>query len=134
MLYTIQSADWSTGRPLRPVPNRPVFYRSRAEAERFAAGRPTLAVAVRFDAARGVVVPEGPVARRRTRGWSAPASLDATGAVAVQAAIPGVLVRSNVRAEMRVHPATLNPFPAPHEAGISWGGPLAPTGSGQFSE
>lgn len=116
MLYTVARSDWSAGRPLREDPAGTRFFRSRVEAEAFAEGRGTLAVAVRYDPWRGEVVHEGAVARERAGGWSARAVEGPAGALTVLGVIPGVLVRRNGRAEVRVHPGVWLRERRPHEA------------------
>ena len=114
MFYTVASAEWSPERVLAPVAARGSLYRSRFEAEAIADGRPTLALALRYDATRGVVLPQGPVARARAGRWSAPAVMDARGGVRVFAAIPAELVRVVGPAEVRVHSGALRLVPRPH--------------------
>jgi hypothetical protein len=114
MFYTVASAEWSPERALTPVAARGGLYRSRFEAEAIADGRPTLAVALRYDANRGVVLPQGPVARARAGQWSAPAVMDARGSVTVFAAIPAALVRVVGPVEVRSHSGVLRVVPRPH--------------------
>lgn len=126
MLYTIASADWSPGRP--PPLVQGGLFRSRSKAGAIA-GRPTLAVALRYDATRGVVVPEGPVARAEVGSWAAPAVVDVRGGVMVLAAIPAALVRVVGPAEVRADPGALRLFPRPHVTPKSPDIPLRPAPS-----
>lgn len=116
MLYTIASADWVPGRPLPAGSTRPGLFRWRSEAEAVAAGRPLLAVALRYDPSRGAVVPAGPVARATAGPWAAPAIVGARGDVSVLALIPGSLVREVGQAELRAHPGRLSAVPRFHLA------------------
>ena len=116
MLYAVADVNWSPGTPLPPSSTRGGLYRSRSEAESVAAGRPTLALAVRYDAARGAVFPQGPVARSWASRWSAPAVSDAVGVVTAFGAIPAALVRVAGPAELRCHPGVVHLIPRPHAA------------------
>lgn len=114
MLYTVANEGWSQGRPLAPTSARGGLRRSRAEAGAFLAGGPTLAVALRYDGTRGMVVAEGIAARGRNGPWSAPAVVDALGGVTVLTPIPAALVRVIGRPEVRTHPGALRVAPRPH--------------------
>jgi hypothetical protein len=119
MFYTVASESWSVGKPLPPSAERPGLYRSRAGAEEVAAGRPLLIVAVRYDAARGVVVAQDLAFRIPGGLWTAPAIVDDRGIITVLAPIPGELVSLVGRAEIRMHPGTARPLPPPRWSGSS---------------
>ena len=75
MLYTVANEGWTPGSPLPTSPRRVGLYRTRSEAESVAAGRPLVAVSVRYDAGRGILTPAPPAAAaraaigRRRRSW-----------------------------------------------------------------
>ena len=114
MLYTVAAKSWAPGHPLMPLSARSELYRWRSDVESFDDDRPKLAVAVRYDVARGVVVPEGAVARSLVGPWTAPAVVDGRGVVTVLAPIPGELVRRIGPAEVRAHPRVAWPLARPH--------------------
>ena len=64
MLYTIASDQWTADRPLTPSQTKVGLFRTRDEARDVALEKPTLAVAVRYDATRGTVVATEPAAPR----------------------------------------------------------------------
>ena len=103
MLYTTPNLDWSIGQLLTPAQARSGLFRTRDEAARATPGRPTLAVAVRFDAPRGVVLAMPPASLALSGGWSAPAIVDDRGAIVVFAPIPAALVRLVGPASIRMH-------------------------------
>ena len=114
MLYTVASVEWSEGSPLSPGQTRLGLFRTRAEAMRGAVGRPTLAVAVCYDSARGVAVAQSRPDRGLAPAWSGPAIEADTGGVTVLAAIPADLVRVVGPATIRVHAPHENSIPDPH--------------------
>lgn len=116
MLYTVACAGWQPGSPLTPASSRSGLFRTRSEARAAAEGRPTLAVALRYDPTRGEVAPQGPSARAAAGPWTAPAIVDTEGRVTVLAAIPADLVRMIGPAEVRAHPGILRLFPRPRAA------------------
>lgn len=104
MLYTIASEHWSANRPLTPAQARLGLYRTRDEARQCAEGRPTLAVAVRYDSTRGTVVATPPAALRLGGGaWSAPAFLNEAGGVVALCPIPPALVKRIGPPQFRLH-------------------------------
>ncbi len=113
MLYAVASADWSPGRPLTPG-GVDGLYRCRAEADARSGGRPTLALALRHDPSRGVVVPQGQAARDRVGLWAAPAVVMAGGTLTVLQPIPGDLVREVGPAELRAHPGVVRLLRRPY--------------------
>ena len=114
MLYTIADPESSTGRPLQAIPAGAPLFRRRSEVESAAGPRPKLAVAVRYDVARGALVPEGPVARSLVGPWTVAAAVDDRGVVTPLGAIPAGLVRVIGPAEVRAHPK-VSPSPGrPH--------------------
>ncbi len=116
MLYTIASEQWSADRPLTPTQTRVGLYRTRDEAGKLAGGKPTLAVAVRYDATRGTVVATSPTSLRLTGGtWSAPAFVNDSGGVVALCPIPPDLVRRIGPPRLQVHPA--QPTAGTHLAG-----------------
>lgn len=114
MLYTTPKLDWSPGQTLTPSQARAGLFRTRGEAATTAPGRPTLAVAVRFDAARGVVQATPPAALALPGGWSAPAIVDDRGAVVVFAPVPADLVRLVGPASIRMHAGQREMARGPH--------------------
>jgi hypothetical protein len=103
MLYTIANERWTSGSPLPASETRAGLFRTRREAEAIAAGRRLLAVAVRYDAARGLVTPTTPADRDRPGGWSAPAIAGPSGGVTALAPIPASLVQLVGPVLLRVH-------------------------------
>lgn len=118
MLYAVASVDWSPGHPLPSGRRVEGLYRCRAEADARSGGRPTLALALRYDPGRGVVVPQGQAARDRVGLWAAPAVVEPGGAVTVLGPIPGELVREVGPAELRAHPGVVRLLRRPH---FLWG-------------
>ena len=116
MFYTVAHADWLPGRPLSPSPGRPGLSRWRSEVEGLADGRALVAVAVRYDATRGLVVAYGTAPRSRPVSWSAPAIVGARGEVIVLAAVPAELVRSVGPARLRADAAVVPFAPRSHGA------------------
>lgn len=114
MLYTVAGADWSPGLPLTPAETCAGLFRTREAAGRIAPGRPTLAVALRYDATRGLVVAQPPAARDLPGGWTAPAILNGRGGVTVLATVPSALIRLVGRPRIRMHPAHGNGPVGPH--------------------
>ncbi len=121
MLYTIADIEWSSGLPLTPAETRAGLFRTREAAGRVAAGRPTLAVALRFDEVRGMVVAQPPAARTLPGGWTAPAVVNDRGGVVVFSTIPAALVKLVGPASIRLHGA---------HAGATPAAPHAPAGGG----
>ncbi len=117
MLYTVAIAEWTAGRPIAPGVNRSGLFRTRAEAREAAAGRSTLAVALRYDPARGVVSAEGAAARAGLGRWSAPAIEDDRKVVTVLAPIPAELVREVGPARVRFHAGSGLLARGPHRRG-----------------
>ena len=104
MLYTIASEQWSANRPLTPAQARLGLYRTRDEARQCAEGRPTLAVAVRYDSTRGTVVATPPAALRLGDAtWSAPAFLNDAGGIVALCPIPPALVKRVGPARLHIH-------------------------------
>ena len=118
MLYAVASEDWSPGHPLTRGFGADGLYRCRSEVDAHADGRPTLALALRFDVSRGVVVPQGQAARSRVGAWAAPAVVGDRGEVTVLADIPDELVRAVGPAEIRAHPGVVRLLRKPH---FLWG-------------
>ena len=116
MLYTIAHADWTPGRPLCPSPGRRGLSRWRSQVEDLADGRPLVAVAVRYDATRGLVVAYGTAPRSRSVSWSAPAFVGEGGEVIVLAAVPAELVRPVGATRLRADVAVVPFAPRPHGA------------------
>ena len=112
MLYAAANSSWSPGDSLTPTSTRGGLGRFRSGAA--SADGPTLAVALRYDRTRGVVVSEGLAARGPSGTWSAPAVVDATGSVTVLAAIPAGLVRPVGPPELRIHHEGPHLFRPPH--------------------
>ena len=112
MLYTVARMNWAPGDPLTPTAARVGLRRSRGEAR--SADGPTLAVALRYDRGRGMVVAEGVSARGPHGPWSAPAVVDAAGVVTVLAEIPAGLVRVVGPPEFRGHSRGLRLVQPPH--------------------
>ena len=102
MLYTVADEGWSPGSALPSSPSRAGLYRTRSEAEAAAPGCPLLAVAVRYDAARGVITLASP-ATGLPGDWSAPAIVGPSGGVTALASIPPALVRLVGKPQLRVH-------------------------------
>ena len=97
MFYSVASPDWKPGQPL--TPSGALLFRTRSEAELFAPEASAVAVAVRFDATRSEVRPQGAVALATAGAWSAPAVGNTLGGVTVFGAIPANLVRPSVEVE-----------------------------------
>ncbi len=97
MFYTVASPDWKPGQPL--TLSAALLFRTRSEAESFAPDASTVALAIRFDASRGLVHPLGPVARATASGWSVPAVGNSMGGLTVFGSIPANLVRPSVESE-----------------------------------
>ncbi len=118
MLFTVASSEWSAGRPLAPGETQVGLYRTREAANRIAAGRPTLALALLHDSARGQVVAQPPAlhALPGRGGWSAPAVVNDQGGVVVFAPIPAALIQVIRPARLRMHPGQPDPIPAPRVA------------------
>ncbi len=116
MLFTVASSEWSAGRPLSPAETQVGLFRTREAASRVAAGRPTLAVALLHDRARGQVVAQPPAlhALHGRDGWSAPAIVNDQGGVVVFAPIPAALVQVVRPARLRMHSGQPDPTPPPH--------------------
>ena len=129
MLFTVASSEWSAGHPLPPTNTQVGLFRTREAASRMAAGRPTLALALRHDPARGLVVAQPPAvhALRGQGGWSAPAVVNDQGGVVVFAPIPAALIQLIRPARLRMHPGQPDPVPPPHGAS----GSLALAGPGR---
>jgi hypothetical protein len=113
MLFTVASAEWSPGLPLRPGETRAGLFRTREAVGRIAAGRPTLAVALRYDPRRGTVIAQAPAARPPDRTWTAPAIADAAGGVKVLSPIPASLVCLVGPARLRLHQGHPSAVPPP---------------------
>jgi hypothetical protein len=96
MFYTVASPEWQPGQPLTPPA---ALFRSKAVAESFAPEASTVALAIRFDESRGLVHPQGPVARATASGWSVPAVGNSLGGLTVFGAIPANLVRPSDSSE-----------------------------------
>lgn len=106
MLYTIASEQWSANCPLTPAQTRVGLFRTRDEAGKLAEGKPTLAVAVRYDATRGTVVATSPASFRLAGGnWSAPAFLNDCGGIVALCPIPPALVKQVGPCRLHIHPA-----------------------------
>ncbi len=101
MFYTVASPDWKPGQPL--TASAALLFRTKAEAESFAPEASTIALAVRFDAIRGLVRPLGPVAQAIASGWSVPAVRNSLGGLTVFGSIPASLVRPSLESEGYVH-------------------------------
>ena len=114
MLYAITNQLWGRGRPLMPAAARGGLFRSRAEARAGAIDGTLVALAVRYDATRGVLTPLGPVASAAAGDWRAPAIVDARGGLTFFGAIPAALVRPVPAAELRADAGRPRPFPRPH--------------------
>lgn len=100
MFYSVASPDWKPGQPLTPA--GALLFRTRFEAESFAPESATVAVAVRFDEAKRVVRPQGPVASASVGPWSSSAVSNTLGGVTVFGAIPPALVRPLLESETMV--------------------------------
>lgn len=118
MFYSVAMPSWTPDRPLSHSVAPAGLLPTRDAARRIALGWPIVAVAVRYDATRGVVSPQGPAARRRVGSWEAPAILDEQGGLTILGSIPADLVRIVGPAELRVHPGHADicgrRIPAPH--------------------
>ncbi len=118
MLYTVAGAEWSPASSQDLMDSRQVFYRTRSAVLRVARGRPTLGVALRFDAGRGMVFSQGHAPRGAAAEWTAPALSDQDGRVTILASIPGFLVRSIDPPTLRIHPGTVGQARRPRIAGL----------------
>jgi|GEM_PF-2839654 len=116
MFYAVANPSWTPGESLTPPMARSGLSRWRPKAEDVANGGPILAIALRYDATRGLVIAEGPTARGVVGPWSAPAIVDLTGNVMVLAPIPPALVQVVGTAEIRVHPDSARVLPRAHIA------------------
>lgn len=125
MFYAVASPSWTPGEHLTPSMARAGLSRWRPKSGEVATGGPILAVALRYDATRGLVVAEGPEARGVVGPWSAPAIVDQTGSVMVLAPIPPALVRVVGTADIRVHPDSARTLPRAH---VTTGRPAAARG------
>lgn len=128
MLYAIASADWNPGQPLMPADTRAGLTRTRGGAGGPSSGRATLAVALRYDATRGVVVALPPAAGALAGRWSAPAILDESGGVTVLSPIPAALVRVVGNPRIRIHRGHAD-GPTPWHRGLA-GCPATQSGAG----
>ncbi len=97
MFYSVASPDWKPGQPL--TPSGALLFRTKAEAESFAPEAAAVTVAVRFDAGRRLVRPQGAVASASAGNWSVPAVGNALGGVTVFGQIPAALVRASIESE-----------------------------------
>ena len=114
MLYTTASEQWTANRPLTPAQTRLGLYRTRDEARQCAEGRPTLAVAVRYDSVRGTVVATPPASLRLDGApWSAPAFLNDAGGIVALCPIPPALVKRVGPPRFQIHSPEPTAVPAP---------------------
>ena len=114
MLYTIVNEPWTAESALTPSQARAGLFRTRDEARRLAEGKPTLAVAVRYDETRGTVVATPPASLRLSVGeWSAPAFLNESGGIVPLCPIPPALVKSVGPPRFRVHSPEASAVPTP---------------------
>lgn len=90
MFFSVASPDWKPGQPMAPT--GALLFRSRSEAQDFAPEAQVVAVAVRHNAAAGVVVARE-CAALAGGSWSSRAVGNALGGVTVFGAIPAPLVR-----------------------------------------
>ena len=97
MFYSVASPGWTPGQPL--TPSGALLFRTKTEAEMFAPDASAVAVAVRFDAGRRVVRPQGPVASATAGNWSVPAVGNSLGGVTVFGEIPASLIRPSADSE-----------------------------------
>jgi hypothetical protein len=102
MLYTVANEGWTPGSPLPTSPRQIGLYRTRSEAESVAAGRPLIAVSVRYDAGRGILTPTYPDGGL-DGDWSAPAIVGPLGGLTALASIPAILVYAVGEPRLRVH-------------------------------
>jgi len=116
MFYATAPEGWSPGHPLPPTPARAGLFPTRSAV----GDRATLAVALRYDPARGLVVAQGAAARGPDGPWSAPAVVDAWGGVSALAPIPPSLLRVLGAPELRAHPRVRSSPPRPFLT--SWAG------------
>jgi len=107
MLYAIACPRWEPGLPFMPASARGGLFRTRAEARQVVGEGPMVALAVRYDEERGILVPQGPVAAGRAPGWYAPAIVNAPGGLTAFGAIPIPLVRLVPKAEIRAEVGTM---------------------------
>ena len=120
MLYTTANEQWSADRPLTPAQTRTGLYRTRDEAGKVAEDRPTLAVAVRYDATRGTVVATAPAAFRLVGGsWSAPAFVNDDGGIVALCPIPSALIKKIGPPRFQIHRGESFAIPAPSEPVLS---------------
>jgi hypothetical protein len=103
MLYTVANEGWTPGSPLPASPSRVGLYRTRSEAESVAAGRPLVAVSVRYDAGRGILTPAPPAGGGPGGDWSAPAIVGPLGGLTALASIPAALVHAVGGPRLRAH-------------------------------
>lgn len=123
MLYAIASAEWDPGKPLIPADTRAGLTRRRDVSP---SGRATLALALRYDATRGVVVALPPAAGALSGRWSAPALVDDSGSVTVLSPIPAALIRVVGHPQIRIHPGHAEAPAPPHPRRV--GRPAAGSG------
>jgi hypothetical protein len=118
MFYGVASPDWRPGHPLSL--SGALLFRSILEAKSFAPEASSVAVAVRFDARRNEVRPEGQAASTPLGSWSAPAVGNSLGGVIVFGPIPAALVRPTVESEAkgRCRPDNENDSSRPVRAGF----------------
>lgn len=114
MLYTIATDQWTADHALTPAQARIGLFRTRDEAGKVADGKPTLAVAVRYDETRGTVVATPPASLRLDAGdWSAPAFVNESGGVVPLCPIPPALVKRVGPPRFRVHSPEAPSVPTP---------------------
>ena len=114
MLYTIANDQWTAENALTPSQARFGLFRTRDEAGKMAEGKPTLAVAVRYDETRGTVVATPPGSLRLDEGdWSAPAFVNESGGIMPLCPIPPALVKSVGPPQFRVHSPEASAVPTP---------------------
>lgn len=111
MFYTVANPSWERGSSLPPAMVRVGLSRSRPLANQRTVGGAILAVSIRYDRTRGVVVAEGTHSRGQFGPWSSPAIVDMEGRVMVLACIPAALVREVESPEIRLHAASSMPGP-----------------------
>ncbi|WP_435007667.1 hypothetical protein P12x_004931 [Tundrisphaera lichenicola] len=104
MLHTVATEGWNPGSPLPAIDTMAGLYRTRREAESIAHGRRLLAVSVRFDAGRGMVVSTAPTDSGPDGEWTSPAIVGNSGGVTVLGAIPSSLVRLIGSPSIHLHP------------------------------
>jgi hypothetical protein len=118
MFYAVASPGWRPGQPLNPSGG--LLFRSKAEAESFAPEALAVAVAIRYDARRSEIRPQGPVASASAGPWSAPAVANSLGDVSVFGSIPSALIRlaSEVEVLARWRPESEEESSRPARAGF----------------